>query len=254
MNVLESIFIPLKLQEAPHDIVKAIQKQLNRIGYNSGVEDGKPGKQTIAAFHQFKIDNYLGDLDTLGATTAAKLLGAEPKLLISELQIEQIFKRQVTAHQLADLNNALRRFDINTPARIRHFISQAAVESGSGQWMMEIASGAAYEGRRDLGNLQPGWGRLYKGAGWIQLTGRYNYEKLAEYLKDSRVLLEGCAYVATHLPATASGFWWRLNSMNNLCDQGASCRRISARVNGRDPANHLAERERYYAKACQVIS
>ncbi len=41
--------------------------------------------------------------------------------------------------------------------------------------------------------------------------------------------------------------------MNDFCDIGATCRQVSARVNGRDPANGLADRERYYRRCLDII-
>lgn len=41
---------------------------------------------------------------------------------------------------------------------------------------------SAYEGRRDLGNTQPGDGARFKGRGFVQLTGRANYVKYGDAL------------------------------------------------------------------------
>lgn len=67
------------------------------------------------------------------------------------------------------------RYGVTSPLEKAHFLAQVAHESGSGKWLREIASGRAYEGRKDLGNVQPGDGVRFKGRGLIQVTGRANY-------------------------------------------------------------------------------
>ena len=63
---------------------------------------------------------------------------------------------------------------------IAFIMGQLAHESGNFKYMEEIASGSAYEGRRDLGNTQRGDGVRYKGRGIIQLTGRANYRRVGQ--------------------------------------------------------------------------
>ena len=82
------------------------------------------------------------------------------------------------------LVDTMEKFEINTPKREAAFIAQLAHESGSFKYVKEIASGSAYEGRKDLGNTEPGDGVKFKGRGLIQLTGRANYKKASEYFKE----------------------------------------------------------------------
>lgn len=82
------------------------------------------------------------------------------------------------------LVDTMERFQINTPKRQAAFIAQLAHESGSLKYVRELASGKAYEGRKDLGNTQPGDGVKFKGRGLIQLTGRANYQKASDYFNE----------------------------------------------------------------------
>ena len=97
---------------------------------------------------------------------------------ISKAQLLQIMPNLGSAkadQYLPYLNQAMIQGGINTPQRQAMFLAQLAHESGQLRYFEEIASGAAYEGRTDLGNTQPGDGVRYKGRGPIQLTGRNNY-------------------------------------------------------------------------------
>ena len=153
-------------------------------------------------------------------------------------------------YEIDEMNSCLEKYEITTPERMRHFLSQTAHESGGGRYKKELASGEAYNGRDDLGNTSPGDGPKYKGAGYIQLTGKYNYSRLAEYLGDPRVM-EGVEYVAENLPFTSAGYWWEDNRMNELIDSGADVLAVTKRVNG--GTNGLADREHYYQRCLEQI-
>ena len=101
-------------------------------------------------------------------------------------------------------------------------------------YMKEIADGWAYEGRTDLGNTSPGDGPRYKGAGVLQLTGKYNYSRLAEGIADPKVM-DGVDYVSNTYPFTSARIWIEENNLLSVClTQGFDqcCLRINGGWNG----------------------
>ena len=107
-------------------------------------------------------------------------------------------------------------------------------ETGNLRWMKELSDGWAYENRADLGNVQPGDGPRFKGAGVLQLTGRYNYSVAAEVLKDTRVM-EGVDYVSTTYPFRSAIPWIEQNRLLEIAKRDgfeAVCVRINGGYNG----------------------
>ena len=127
-------------------------------------------------------------------------------------------------------------FQIDTPKRQAAFLANLAHESGSLRYVEEIASGAAYEGRRDLGNTEPGDGVRFKGRGLPQITGRDNYRRcgraLGLDLLSSPELLEQPLHAAR-----AGGWFWHDKNLAILADAdkfGSLCRNWNGGYNGID--------------------
>jgi putative chitinase len=253
--VQQNLVKPLDFLEEDRELCHQIQTRLQDLGFlSSNSVDGIYGAQTQNAFVQFKRATRQSDLDILGPGSAELLIELKPLpgdgTLISKVQAEKIYGCSIQTQQLQDLNDCLKQFQINTPPRMRHFLSQTAHESGGLQWLKEIADGSAYEGKTKLGNTQPGDGPRFKGAGVIQLTGRDNYQAFANFIRDPKVM-DGVDYVSMMYPFSSAGFWWHNNEMNALCDRGATVEEVTKRVNG--GLKGLADRKAYYQKACQVI-
>lgn len=139
------------------------------------------------------------------------------------------------------LNKYAKEFSINTKQRWIHFLAQIAHESGQFRYSEEIASGSAYENRKDLGNTQKGDGVKFKGRGLIQVTGRANYTAYKKYCGFDVVAKP--ELLAQPIGAIRSAMWfWFTHNLNYYADIDATLT-ITKKING--GTNGLSERMRY---------
>lgn len=139
------------------------------------------------------------------------------------------------------LTPTLKSYAIETRLRIAHFLAQTCHESAGFRTTEEFASGEAYEGRADLGNVQPGDGVRYKGRGLIQLTGRANYRRVGQALG---IDLERNPLAAAEprLSLRIACEYWKSRSINALCDADdviAVTRAVNGGLNGLDDRRSL---------------
>ena len=218
--------------------------------------DGRIGDKSLKAIEAFETRVMgLAESDRMiapGDATIKALLKGLPKGPSPE-KLQLVMPRALAdrvSRYYEPLVAGMTRYKITTDLRMAHFIAQLAHESASFRYTEELASGEAYEGRRDLGNTQPGDGKRFKGRGLIQLTGRANY---AEYSKSTGVdyvakpqLLSTDPFAAVDV---ACWFWnsRKLNALADADDVKAVTRRINGGYNGLD------DRIQYLTRAKAVL-
>jgi predicted chitinase len=187
-----------------------------------------------------------------GAAVLGGVLYAHRRAAVFAVHLRAVMPRLPLADAAQYAGALLAAMDgagISTPTRRAAFLAQLALESGELRDMEEVADGRAYEGRKDLGNTQPGDGPRFKGRGPIQLTGRANYRAAGAALGLPLEERPELAAQPEHGFRVAAWFWTS-RGLNALADKG-DFREITRRING--GYNHLAERERYHARARQVL-
>ena len=138
---------------------------------------------------------------------------------------------------------------IKDPNARAQIIAQAAHESGKFRYTEELGKSdyfLKYDGRKDLGNTQPGDGPRFKGRGFLQTTGRVNYQQFkdafnVDVINNPEILGEA------KYAAQSALFWFKKNAkkVQNLSKgDWADTKGITKAVNG--GYNGLAEREHYF--------
>lgn len=182
---------------------------------------------------------------------------------------------------MAALTKMLPKYEINTPERVAMFLAQCGHESGGftvrtenlnysakaldavfGKYFKKAGRDAkayerqpekianiVYANRMDNGDTASGDGWRFRGRGYIQLTGRYNYTKFAAAIDKS--LEDTIEYLDTVEGALESACWyWDTNGLNKLADAQdikASTKRINGGYIG------LEDREKHYKHALHVL-
>ncbi len=183
-------------------------------------------------------------------------------MLVTATDLQEISGTKVTASvkrittALADsLPEYTEQYGLDQPHRLAIFLAQIAHESAHFKTTTEYASGAAYEGRRDLGNTRKGDGRRYKGRGLMQTTGRANTTEFSKWCKsqfaNSPDFVANPQELAKFPWALLSAvFYWESRNLNKYCDRGDFLQ-VTRRING--GYNGLDDRYQKYGRAALVL-
>lgn len=204
---------------------------------------------------------------------------------LTPAQFTMLFPK-ASAALLDPLNRAMTRFDITSPVRTCAFLAQIGHESAGLTVFVEnlnySAQGLAatwpgryrgkdgkpnelavflarkpsaiannvYANRNGNGNEASGDGWRYRGRGYLQVTGRYNYLQVGTTLQVD-LISDPAKLEQPHYAAASAALYWYRNSLNELADAG-DFEKITKVING--GLNGLPDRKDRWFKAQEVLS
>lgn len=154
------------------------------------------------------------------------------------------------------LDKYMSLYDISSPVAMACFLAQIGHESAQLRYVEEIASGASYEGRTDLGNTEIGDGKRFKGRGLIQITGRTNYKQISDdlgidFVSSPELLTE------PEFAVESACWWWNKRDLTWIAESApigdyATFRRITKIING--GYNGFDDRWELYQRAIGILT
>lgn len=232
--------------------------------FASDIEEDTDNTETVT-----RSNNVESAFPATGARSAA------PVIEVSGLNLSKL-KGHVPDAVLAQIPDCAAKFQINTPLRLAHFLAQCAHESAGFRVKQEnlkysanglrkvfrkyfpnstmaqsyarkpekIAS-RVYANRMGNGDEASREGYKYCGRGYIQLTGKCNYESFHEMVDDD--ILDNPELVSKKYSLLSAAWYWNSRSLNHLADKGSSTNvvtKITKKVNG--GTNGLADRIKHF--------
>lgn len=170
---------------------------------------------------------------------------------------------KLNSNVLAELDKTVIRFNLQDPLVLSHFLAQTAHESAGftrtvenlnysavrllqvfpkyfdGSNAEEYAGNPAaiasrvYADRMGNGPEDSTEGWVYRGRGYLQLTGRVNYQAFNAVTKED--IMVRPELVSTKYPMLSAGWFWRSNGLNGLAMQGDTpgiVEAVTKKVNG----------------------
>lgn len=247
--------------------VKKLQKKL---GLNP---DGSFGPVTDAKVKDWQSKNGLVADGIVGPKTWNLMFPSEAIVPQNTLRLDGL-KGIIPDSVIGQIPETSEKFNINTPLRLSHFLSQCSHESGnfksvsenlnySVKRMLEIfksdfdvnrdglisesekskaksivgnpvaIGNFVYANQNGNGSESSGDGYRYRGRGYIQLTGKENYQKFDAFVNED--IVADPDLVATKYPLMSAAFFFNSNNLWKICDRGATnavVRAVTLRVNG----------------------
>ena len=176
----------------------------------------------------------------------------------------QALNAKIPLPVLAEIDTLVEKFNVNSALRLSHFLAQCAHESGNFKLVSENLNYSAdgllkifpkyfkdkatadayarkpekianrvYASRMGNGDEASGDGYKFRGRGFIQLTGKSNYQAFSDFIKEDCV--SNPDLVATKYPLTSAAFFFDKNKLWDICDKGATpdvVTLVTKRVNG----------------------